>query len=110
LKQSRDANTLRSTVSQPEHNCAAADACRHPDACPLTQIKAGTAVRVKQLTAAPEVAHRLRELGFCEEQRIKLVRQESNLICQVCNVRLGISADLARTIWVEPVSKLEPAA
>lgn len=110
MKQSRHANSFRPTVSQPEHNCAAADACRHPDACPLTQVKAGTAVRVRQLTAAPEVAHRLRELGFCEDQRIKLVRQESNLICQVCNVRLGISADLARTIWVEPIPRLEPTA
>jgi Fe2+ transport system protein FeoA len=69
----------------------------------LNQVKAGMSVRVKQLTAAPEVAHRLREMGFCEDQQIKLVSRHSNVICQVCNVRLGISADLAKTIWVEPV-------
>ena len=97
-------------MSTPDHNCTAADVCRHPNACPLNQIKSGTSVRVKQLTAAPDVANRLRELGFCEEQRIKLVRQESNIICQVCNVRLGISADLARSIWVEPIPQLKRSA
>jgi len=44
---------------------------------------------------------RLREMGFCEEQRIKLVSRASNYICQVCNARLGISQKLAESIWVE---------
>jgi Fe2+ transport system protein FeoA len=44
---------------------------------------------------------RLRELGFCEEQKIKLVARESSFICQVCNARLGISPELAEAIWVE---------
>lgn len=65
-------------------------------------------VRIKQLSAPPEVSHRLREMGFCEDQRIRLLSQESNIICQVCNVRLGISAELADTILVEPMS-LAPA-
>lgn len=60
-------------------------------------------MRVKQLTAAPDMAHRLREMGFCEDQEITLVSQQSSVICQVCNVRLGISAELAKTIFVEPV-------
>ncbi|MBI3879257.1 MAG: ferrous iron transport protein A [Verrucomicrobia bacterium] len=90
-------------MSKPHDPCAAAGLCQHPDACPLNQVKAGTDVRVRQLTASPEVAHRLREMGFCEDQQIKLVSQQANVICQVCNVRLGISAELAKTIFVEPV-------
>ena len=77
--------------------------CPQPFICPLNQVQAGTSVRIKQLSAPPEVKHRLRELGFCEEQKIRLLAQKSNVICQVCNVRLGISVQLASMILVEPV-------
>jgi len=82
---------------------AAFPGCLCPALCPLSRIRAGTAVRIKQLSASPEVSHRLRELGFCEDQQIRLLSQQTNVICQVCNVRLGISAELAESILVEPV-------
>src|SRR5688500_20175378 len=75
--------------------------CQQPFVCPLSHVRAGTSVRIKQLTASPEVTHRLREMGFCEEQKIRLLAQHANVICQVCNVRLGISAQLAEKIIVE---------
>jgi Fe2+ transport system protein FeoA len=84
--------------------------CRQSALCPLNQVRAGTAVRIKQLAAAPEVTHRLRELGFCEEQRVKLLCQHTNLICQVCNARLAISAELAKSILVEPLPSHPNAA
>jgi Fe2+ transport system protein FeoA len=71
--------------------------------CPLSRVKAGVAVRIKQLCAAPEVQNRLRELGFCEDQIIKLLTSQANFICQVCNARLAISEQLARIILVEPL-------
>jgi ferrous iron transport protein A len=71
--------------------------------CPLSRVKAGVAVRIKHLRAAPEVQTRLRELGFCEEQVIRLLTSGANYICQVCNARLGISEELARNILFEPV-------
>lgn len=74
-----------------------------PFLCPLSQVRVGTACRIKQLSASPELARRLREMGFCEEQRIKLLSQQAGVICQVCNVRLGISPQLADAIWVEPI-------
>jgi Fe2+ transport system protein FeoA len=77
--------------------------CQQPFMCPLSHVRAGTSVRIKQLTATPEVKHRLREMGFCEEQKIRLLAQQANIICQVCNVRLGISAQLAEKIIVEPI-------
>jgi Fe2+ transport system protein FeoA len=83
--------------------------CPQPFLCPLNQVQAGTAVRIKQLSASPEVTHRLRELGFCEEQKIRLLAQKSNIICQVCNVRLGISAQLASLILVEPIQNQRAA-
>jgi len=75
--------------------------CKDPFVCPLSRVVAGTAVRIKRLSAPPEVSHRLREMGFCEEQRIKLLSRHSNLICLVCNARLGISKQLAESILVE---------
>jgi len=71
--------------------------------CPLSVVKAGVAVRIKQLCAAPEIQNRLRELGFCEDQIIKLLTSQSNFICQVCNTRLAISEQIAKTILVEPL-------
>ena len=71
--------------------------------CPLNRVKAGVAVRIKQLCASPEISHRLREIGFCEEQIIKLLTSQANIICLVCNARLAISAQLAQVIMVEPV-------
>ena len=76
--------------------------CANP-VCPLNHIKAGIAVRVRRLCAAPEIADRLREIGFCEDQVIKLVNTSANIICLVCNTRLALSEKLAESILVEPV-------
>jgi Fe2+ transport system protein FeoA len=81
-----------------------------PFTCPLSKLRVGSACRIKQLCASPEIAHRLREMGLCEEQRIKLLSQQTNLICQVCNVRLGLSAELADAILVEPLRNEELVA
>jgi Fe2+ transport system protein FeoA len=59
-------------------------------------------VRIKRLTAPPEVAQRLRELGFCEEQCVRLLRQNGHLICQISQVRMGLSHRVAKAIWVVP--------
>jgi Fe2+ transport system protein FeoA len=71
--------------------------------CPLNRVKAGVEVRIKRLCASPELAARLREIGFGEEQIIKLITSQANIICQVCNARMAISAQLAQAILVEPV-------
>src|SRR5688572_4870780 len=75
--------------------------CAGPSVCPLTRVKAGAVVCIKELAGAPELRVRLREMGFCEQQRIILLSCDSNIICQVCNARLGISKQLAETILVE---------
>ena len=77
--------------------------CAGPQVCPLSHIKAGAVVCIRQLSTTPDVTNRLRELGFCEDQKIKLVSRQSNYICQVCNARLAISGKLADSIMVEAV-------
>jgi ferrous iron transport protein A len=72
--------------------------------CPLSQVAIGTLVRIKELSAGHEMCQRLREMGLCEEQQVKLLYKQKNVICQVCNLRLGLSHQLAETIIVEPLS------
>jgi Fe2+ transport system protein FeoA len=71
--------------------------------CPLNRVKAGAIVRIKQLCAHEDTAQRLREIGFGEEQLIRLLTSSTNIICQVCSARLAISSQLAETILVEPL-------
>lgn len=78
----------------------------------MNEVAAGTAVRVKQLCASPEVSHRLREMGFGEEQQVRVVSQQASVICQVCQARLGLSQQIAGAILVEPLPSnrdLQPA-
>jgi Fe2+ transport system protein FeoA len=78
--------------------------------CKLSEVQAGVSVTIKQLTASPELSTRLREMGFCEEQRVRLLSRNPNLICQVCNARLGLSSQLAGLIWVERTAPQRLAA
>ena len=77
--------------------------CAGPAVCPLSQVKTGSVVCIKQLAATPEVIARLREMGLGEEQKVKLLSRQANVICQVCNARVGLSEKLAEAILVEPV-------
>ncbi|MEO5802417.1 MAG: FeoA family protein [Verrucomicrobiota bacterium] len=76
---------------------------------PLSLVKAGSSVRIKHVSASPEITSRLREMGFCEDQKIRLISRHANLICQVCHARLGISTQLADKIMVEPLVEKKAA-
>ena len=58
-------------------------------------------VCVKQLAVSPEVSARLREMGMGEEQKVKLLSRQANVICLVCNARVALSEKLAQAIMVE---------
>ncbi len=90
-------------MSQQSSQPVDVDACPGSFVCPLSKVRPGTVCRVKELLASPEISVRLRELGFCERQHIRLLTQERTMICQVCNARLGISSRLAEAIMVEPL-------
>ncbi len=80
------------------------DECPASDLCPLNSVPVGTFVRIKQLAGSNDLNDRLREMGFCEEREIRLISQSANLLCQVCNARLGLNPRVAQTIMVEPIS------
>jgi Fe2+ transport system protein FeoA len=84
------------------------ESCSRPF-CPLNRVKAGVLVRIKKLCANDDVAQRLREIGLGEEQLIRLLTSQSNIICQVCSARLAISPRLAEAILVEPLPHLAAA-
>src|ERR1039458_5012483 len=71
--------------TQPKNRAAAGGGvpCAEPVTCQLSRVRAGMQVRIKELSAPPAVTQRLREIGFGEQQVIKLLVRQSNLICQV---------------------------
>lgn len=105
LKPSLNSSTLpRVTIGIT--GCPNASGCGQSRLCPLSRVVAGTAVRIKQLDAPPEVSSRLREMGLGEDQRVKLLSCQPNFICLVCNARLALNARLAESILVEPLAAL----
>lgn len=76
-----------------------------PLLCPLSDVRIGASVLIKRVTASPEVTSRLREMGFCEDQKIRVVSRQASLICQVCHARIGINSKLAEHILVELIEK-----
>jgi Fe2+ transport system protein FeoA len=67
----------------------------------LSEIPAGRYVRIQRLQSQPDVSFRLREMGFCENAIVRLVvNGEGNLICEVCNTRIGLNHALADDIIV----------
>jgi Fe2+ transport system protein FeoA len=77
--------------------------CEHPEVCPLSRLRVGGLAKIKKLPIPPAIAERLREMGVYEDQEVKLVLKGNNVICQVCNARLGLSTQLAENILVEPL-------
>jgi Fe2+ transport system protein FeoA len=80
------------------------ETCPHRQLYPLSRVPTGDSVRIKQLLESPGVTNRLREIGFCEEQTIRLVTRQATFICQIRSARLAISAKLADQILVEPLT------
>ena len=70
----------------------------------MNRVAAGTVVCVRELLASSDVQSRLREMGLGEDQHVKLLSRQDSVICQVCNVRVALSEQLAAAILVEPVT------
>ncbi|HUE37079.1 MAG TPA: FTR1 family protein [Candidatus Acidoferrum sp.] len=89
-------------TEQNKSTTAATGRCAGADVCPLSRVPVGTTVCIKALAASPEVRERLRALGLSEKQELKLLSsRESNFVCEVCNARLDLNAELAEAILVE---------
>jgi len=94
------AMNAKTLIALDQANCIP---CPQPRLCPLSRVRAGVSVRIRQLSGPPDVAQRLREIGMGEDQVVRLVTSRANIICEVCHSRLAISAGVADAILVEPV-------
>lgn len=67
----------------------------------LSDVPVGTRVRIRHLKSHPDVSHRLREMGFCENTIIRCVNKGyGNIICEVFDTRVGLNRGLAGDIVV----------
>ena len=78
-----------------------------------TELECDSALNLSQAAVGCEfqVIHlegpackQLRDIGFCEEMRVRKISNGRNLICAVCGTRLAVSRDLARQVRVAPVA------
>ena len=69
---------------------------------PLTETEAGSVIRVCDVTAKGADGVRLKRMGICTGQRIRLVQDGDPLIVLGVGARVGISRRLAETIRVVP--------
>ena len=68
----------------------------------LSQVGVGCDVRIRLLQGPS--CERLRDLGFCEELRIRKLSSGRNLVCAICGTRMAISRELADQVYVEAVA------
>lgn len=68
----------------------------------LNQVRVGCDVTIRVLSGP--CCERLRDLGFCEQMRLRKLSNGRNLLCSVCGTRMAISRELADQVWVAPVA------
>ena len=66
----------------------------------LSQAAVGCDFQITQLNGP--ACRQLREIGFCEEMRIRKLADGRNLLCKVCGTRLALSRELAEQVFLEP--------
>lgn len=76
--------------------------CAGAEVCPLSRVPAGATVCIKAL--APEAREQLHALGLHEKQEMKLLSRDASFVCEVCDARLDLNAELAEAILVEPLA------
>jgi high-affinity iron transporter len=92
---------VKKQVNSPE---IAKGSCAGAEVCPLSRVPVGATVCIKSFAASPEVRAQLRSLGICEEQEVKLLSCGANFVCEVCDAKLDLNAELAEAILVAPLA------
>jgi len=66
----------------------------------LSQAATGCEFQIREVSGP--ACRQLREIGFCEQMRVKKITGGRNMLCTVCGTRLALSTDLADHITVVP--------
>ena len=69
----------------------------------LSSVSPGSSVRVVRLDGKPDLICRLRELGLGENSVLRCLQTSGGCVCQIQHTRVGLSAQLAQSILVEPL-------
>ena len=64
----------------------------------LNQARVGCDLWIQGVTGPG--CERLRDLGFCEQMRVRKLSGGRNLLCSMCGTRLAISSELAEQVLV----------
>jgi len=67
----------------------------------LNQVKVGCDVQIRVISGPG--CDRLRDLGFCEEVKLRKLTSGRNMICSICGTRMAISKELAEQVIVSPI-------
>jgi Fe2+ transport system protein FeoA len=75
----------------------------------LSEVSPGVQYTIQHLNAKPETCQRLREIGFHEQTAVRtVVKNSSQIICEVQNTRIGLHNRIAKDIFVVPSEQMEP--
>lgn len=66
----------------------------------LSQAAIGCEFQIREVEGP--ACRQLRDIGFCEQMRVKKITNGRNMLCTVCGTRLALSKDLADQIRVVP--------
>lgn len=67
----------------------------------LNEVGLNCDVRISSLSGSG--CDRLRDLGFCEEMKLRKLSNGRNLVCNLCGAKMVISRDLAEQVMVAPI-------
>jgi len=68
----------------------------------LTLSQAATDCEFQIKEVEGPACRQLREIGFCEQMRVRKITNGRNMLCTICGTRLALSKDLADQITVIP--------
>ncbi len=66
----------------------------------LSQASTGCDFQIRAVDGP--ACRQLRDIGFCEQMRVRKLTNGRNMLCTVCGTRLALSKDLADQIQVVP--------
>lgn len=66
----------------------------------LSQAAIGCEFQIREVEGP--ACRQLRDIGFCEQMRVKKLTNGRNMLCTVCGTKLALSKDLADQIRVVP--------
>jgi len=66
----------------------------------LSQASTGCDFQIRAVDGP--ACRQLRDIGFCEQMRVRKLTNGRNMLCTVCGTRLALSKDLADQIEVIP--------